>query len=169
MLLRDAVPGAPLDASPLARFQPGALPAPAAVLAPAAIVQGVVYIPVPGRQGPAGQKLNYTASIALSGHRLIVVQNGLGRYSQLTTPRDAYALIGLTSNATEAGGLFTVEDSGLVVEPSWNWTPNALVYAGAAGSLTQIPPATGWLRVIGVAQSAISLLVAMREPFMLQE
>ena len=54
MLLRDAVPGAPLDASPLARFQPGALPVPAAVVAPAAVVQGVVYIPVPGRQGLPG-------------------------------------------------------------------------------------------------------------------
>ena len=54
MLLRDAVPGAPLDASPLARFQPGPLPAPAAVLAPAAIVQGVVYIPVPGPRGLPG-------------------------------------------------------------------------------------------------------------------
>ena len=54
MLLRDAVPGAPLDASPLARLQPGALPAAAAVVAPAAIVQGVVYIPVPGLQGLPG-------------------------------------------------------------------------------------------------------------------
>ena len=54
MPLRDAVPGAPLDASPLARFQPGTLPVPAAVVAPAAIVQGVVYIPVPGPRGLAG-------------------------------------------------------------------------------------------------------------------
>ena len=54
MLLRDAVPGAAFDASPLARIQPGPLPVAAAVIAPAAIVQGVVYIPVPGIPGPFG-------------------------------------------------------------------------------------------------------------------
>ena len=75
MLLRDAVPGAPLDASPLARFQPGALPAPAAVVAPAAIVQGVVYIPVPGLQGLPGSVAGTLPYSSITGATYIHTQS----------------------------------------------------------------------------------------------
>ena len=54
MRLFDTVPGVAFDASSLAFVQPVALPVPAQVTAPAAIVQGVVYIPVPGPQGLPG-------------------------------------------------------------------------------------------------------------------
>ena len=73
MLLRDAVPGAPLDASPLARIQPGPLPVAAAVIAPAAIVQGVVYIPVPGAQGLPGSVAGTLPYTSITGDRKSVV------------------------------------------------------------------------------------------------
>ena len=94
--LRSAVPGAALDASPLARFRPGSLPAPAAVVAPAAIVQGSVYIPVPGQQGLPGAvagTLPYsqiTGTPALnfvqpfSAASTVVVPHNLGRYPSVT-------------------------------------------------------------------------------------
>jgi len=54
VLLRDVVPGAAFNASPFARIQPGSLPAPAAVLAPAAMTQAGVFIPIPGIRGVDG-------------------------------------------------------------------------------------------------------------------
>lgn len=122
-----------------------------------------------GNIGPAGGQAVYTAGQALSGHRLVLLRAGVARYPDLSVPSDAYALIGLTTGAVESGATFAAVAAGLVEEPSWTWTPGALVYAGPAGSLTQTPPPSGWLRVVGVAQTPTSLLVALREPIMQQE
>lgn len=54
MRLRDVLPGVPFDPRPLSRITPGTVLEPLTVTAPATLVQGVVFVPVPGRQGNAG-------------------------------------------------------------------------------------------------------------------
>ncbi len=123
----------------------------------------------PGPPGPSSAGASYTASTALSGHRLVVLAGGVARYADLSIPSDAYALTGITTAASEAGAPVVVETAGLIVESGWNWMPRALIYAGPNGTLTQAPPPAGWLRIVGVAQSPTSLLVALREPIMRED
>ena len=92
MSLRNTLPGVAYDASPLARVQPAGLPPLAVVVAPAAIVQGVVYIPVPGPRGLAGSvagTLPYTSITGapvqtfvypFSPASVIVVPHNMGRF-----------------------------------------------------------------------------------------
>ncbi|WP_412026998.1 hypothetical protein [Deinococcus yunweiensis] len=56
MRLRDVRPGAPFDPRPLSHITPGTVLEPLTVTAPATLVQGVVFVPVPGRQGDDGDR-----------------------------------------------------------------------------------------------------------------
>lgn len=55
MRLRDVRPGVSFDPRPLSRITPGTALQPLTVTAPAMLVQGVAFVPVPGRQGGAGE------------------------------------------------------------------------------------------------------------------
>lgn len=63
-----------------------------------------------------------------------------------------------------AGTTVNVRTSGVVEDPAWSWTPNAPVYLGANGYMTQTQPTSGILAVIGTAKSENELLVNIQPP-----
>ncbi len=71
----------------------------------------------------------------------------------------AYEFAGVSTQAAAPGAPVLAAEAGLVVEPTWAWTPGQPVFAGTGGSLTQAPPASGVLHQVGVAASATALLV----------
>ena len=131
------------------------------------VTPGITVITV--LAGPAAQSAvaldpGYPAGTALSGHRVVALVDGLAAYADPGAAAHKLGVIGITPGAVSAGEVVRPVLGGVMDEPSWNWVPRMPVYAGPNGFLTQSPPGTGWLRILGVAQSPTRLLVALREP-----
>lgn len=124
-----------------------------------------------GPQGPPGTTtITVTADTNLSGHRAVRWATPTRvDYASAADPSRAWT-IGITLGAATAGAPVEVETLGLVTEPSWSWDPNALVFLGVDGVLTQIPPEAPALScrvVVGRAVSSTSLWVHTDSPIRL--
>jgi hypothetical protein len=124
----------------------------------------------PGAQGPPGSadgsaSINLTgiADGNLSGHRVVTPQaDGTLTYASNDNPAHLHVPLWITSGAVLDGDAADMFAFGLMIEPSWSWTPGAPVYLGTGGQLTQTPPTppgAAFLAEIGVATTATSLFV----------
>jgi hypothetical protein len=127
--------------------------------------QGVAGVPgapgssvVPSAFYPAGQ--------VLGGHRVVRISNGKAFYADNTTA-SANAVFGITLGAANLDEPVEIRYAGIIVEPSWNWTPELPIFLGAAGAITQIPPVVGALVELGVALTPTSVNVRIQEPVFL--
>lgn len=120
----------------------------------------------PGATGPAGGvALMVVVGEPVGGHRGVVLDvAGLARYASNTDIAHFGRLAGVTAGAASTGTETMVVRAGVMMEPSWAWAPDAPVFLSAGGLLTQSPPTTGFLQVVGVALSATTLFVNPREP-----
>lgn len=102
------------------------------------------------------------AAVALSGHRVVTPQvNGQLNYASNDNAVHLAAPLWITTGAASPGSSVDVLLTGLMVEPSWSWTPGP-VYLGANGQLTQSPPAAPgalFLAQVGTATSPTTLFV----------
>ncbi|WP_375592296.1 hypothetical protein [Chitiniphilus eburneus] len=76
-------------------------------------------------------------------------------------------LLGLTLTAGDAGSEVDVQRSGAIDDAGWWWTPGP-VWLGAAGTLTQTPPADGFDVRVGAAVSATRLILDVSDPVSLE-
>lgn len=117
--------------------------------------------------------LTRTAYVTLSGHRIVVPRtDGTVDYASNANPSDLCGPFWLTMGAAVQGTTVELCAYGEVVEPSWAWTPRALVYLGLDGLLTQVEPTSpsaDFLAPIGTATNATSLLFDPTIPFVLGE
>lgn len=126
----------------------------------------------PGPQGAPGQSgVNYAAFLAdgpIGGHRAVCAAfDGRVRYADSGAISAASAVLGVTLHAADDGAPVNVVSSGEVTEPSWAWIEHAPIFVGVAGGLTQTPPTAGFHLVVGVATSATSMLVGIKQPIIL--
>lgn len=140
---------------------------PAAVVVPPQPGASVHVLPAVGPRGDPGTTQTVTAAVTLSGHRVVVLTPEGATPADPDDPAHAWTAVAVTLGAALAGQPVQVAAAGTITEPSWAWTPLQPVYAGPAGVLTQTPPTTGWLRVVGVATSATSLWLAFHRPITL--
>lgn len=83
-----------------------------------------------------------TAGENLSGRRVVRAgADGRAYYADAADPADAGRAIGITTGAAVEDDDATIRWRGSMVEPSWSWTPNAPIFVGSNGALTQEPPA----------------------------
>ncbi|MDR6886151.1 MULTISPECIES: hypothetical protein [Variovorax] len=129
-----------------------------------------------GTQGPPGPPgemgaayVEFPAAVPLGGNRVVRVLAGEAVYADHTTVADANLVLGITRGAVAAGALAQIQTGGLMTEPSWAWTPDAPVFVGPVGTLTQVPPATGFNLIVGVATSPTQIFIGARMPIVLQE
>lgn len=121
---------------------------------------------IPGPAGTAG--LVVVAGEALGGHRA-VVQDADGRafYADRSDPTHIGRIAGITTGAAAVGTSVSLLALGRMEEAGWSWTPFAPVYLGSTGVLTQIKPVVGHQQVLGVALSATTVFIRLREPLAL--
>lgn len=72
-------------------------------------------------------------------------------------------LLGIATG-TATGGRSKVTTFGDVTFPGWTWTPDAPVFVGTAGALTQTVPSSDVLVVIGYATSPTMIRLSIAEP-----
>lgn|GEM_PF-2977809 len=119
-----------------------------------------------GAQGPPGPSggatFTRTAAIALSGHRVVkTVGSNKVNYASNDQSADALLIEGITTGAADANADIFVQDSGDMVEGSWNWNLGP-VFCGTNGTLTQNPPAGVWLRQVAVAIATDTIIVGLQ-------
>ena len=129
-----------------------------------------------GTQGPPGPPgemgaayVEFPAAVPLGGHRVVRVLAGEAIYADHTTVADANLVLGITRGAVVGGALAQIQTGGLMTEVSWAWTPDAPVFVGAAGVLTQTAPLAGFNLIVGVATSPTQIFIGARMPIVLQE
>lgn len=142
---------------------------------PKGALVAVPQVGPPGPQGPAGPMgpsggagVERVADVALGGHRVVRATSVDGvDYASNDQPSHRDVVIGITSNAASSGGAVSVVSAGAMTEGSWSWTPGLPIYAGLNGALTQTPPVSGWLRILGFATSPTSIVVQLLPPIVL--
>ena len=124
-----------------------------------------------GPPGPAGTAtyvaITMVASIVISIHKA-VIPDGTGGviYADQSITSQTGKTMGISLNNALEGADVEVIVSGEVDEPTWNWLPGE-VYLGVNGALTQEPPTSGILQVVGVALTATRLSVGIQLPILL--
>lgn len=126
----------------------------------------------PGPRGPAGPAggaaVTVTAATALGGHRLVVLDGtGAARHASKDDLNHLFRVFGLTLGAAAQGAAVDVQRAGLVTEPSWAWDIALPVYLGADGLLTQTPPASGFLLIVGCPVTTTTLCIDIGDPVIL--
>lgn len=121
--------------------------------------------PISERQSNT-KTIRIRAQWPVSGHRMVT--DG-AEYVSHSNSFDANRVLGMSLNAAAAGDVVTVAVLGYVSETTWNLIPDLPVYLGEDGYITQTPPESGFLLVVGVAISPTSLYVDVGEPIFLTE
>jgi hypothetical protein len=127
---------------------------------------------VPGPPGPPGAAgavtLSYIAEIALSGHRVVVL-NATAQliYADSGIAAHANKVLGITTGAAAAGASATVQIGGEVVEPTWSWVLDTPIWLGVDGTLVQVQPTVGFGLIVGFPTSATSMVFGVKEPITL--
>ncbi len=96
----------------------------------------------------------YAASIVLSALRVVTVDNGYLRYSELIDT----AIFGLTLEAAVIGAYPKILHLGNYSDNSWNWIQDYIFLAGN-GLLTQVFPNEGNVIIVGKAVDSKTICV----------
>lgn len=134
-----------------------------------------LFVVTAGEQGPAGPQgppgpsgdsvIAYIAGETLGGNRAVKADaTGKAVYAT-NTDTGSQHLLGVTTGAAVLGASVDVQRSGIMVEPSWSWTPSQPVFLGVNGVLTQVFPTGALLSIIvGFALTPTSIHLSPREP-----
>lgn len=114
-----------------------------------------------GEQGADASLFSVTAAESIGGHRPVTAA---GRYAATTGTVEEATAVGITTGAAAAGQALAVQSAGILEFSGWSWTTGARIYLGAGGTLTAVPPVTGWLVATGIALSATTMLVKIEQP-----
>lgn len=125
------------------------------------IGQVAIVIGPQGLQGTSGAEpqFGFTAGGTISGQCAVYVGDD-GLLYPCQTDITARRCIGLTTGAVAQGEPATVQIGGGYTEPSWAWAGTSPVWIGANGSLSQTPPASGALAIIGIPLGPTMLRIA---------
>lgn len=79
-----------------------------------------------------------------------------------------YQIIGITTTAGTSGSPITFQYAGFISDPSFSFVPGP-VWLGSDGTITQVPPTSGWNVVLGTAISFTELYIDLRMPVKIED
>lgn len=121
-----------------------------------------------GATGESDKFVTYTASVALSGNRVVCL-NGSGEliYGDSATVTHAHKILGITTGAVSSGATGTVQTTGEMTEAGWSWMVGSPVYLSTNGTLSHTAPSSGFVLVIGFALTATKVFIDIKQPIIL--
>ena len=122
-------------------------------------------IVVSGSTSADNTTLLVTAAGDVGGH-ICVVSDAVGLATPASTASKS-PVVGITSGSAVAGAYATLITSGIFTEPSWTWVPDSTLFVGVGGVLTQTPPSTGYMHVVGYAVSPTTVVVSIQQPILI--
>ncbi len=123
-----------------------------------------------GPQGPAGvggtQTLELLADHDINAHKAISAAGGIAFYADSEDVDLSDRVVGISTEAVPAGTYVTTQVGGEIMFAGWSWTSGP-VYVGSTGILTQTPPTSGALVVVGRATAPTKILIEVQQPIFL--
>lgn len=127
-----------------------------------------------GSQGPPGipgSAFTYEVAVAgttLGGHRMVTT-NASGKliYADSSISGHANKVMGMITNATTLDELVNVYTTGTITEMSWSWNIDEPLYLSTNGQLTQTPPTTGFLLIVGFPVTSTKIFIDLVSPIIL--
>lgn len=132
--------------------------------------QVVRVVPVVGPQGPPGSSAGggyASAAVNITTGQVLALTPAGAVLADPSNPTHRWAAAAVAISSALAGDQVGLSTSGRITETAWSWIPGQPVYVGVGGMLTQAPPVSGWLRVVGHAESSTSVWVQLHQPITL--
>lgn len=108
------------------------------------------------------------AGVTLSGHRAVLLDmNNTAIYASNDMTAFGIRVLGITTTAAILGTDVNIQTAGEIIEPTWNWDVTKPIYLGLDGYLTQTPPSSGFVLIVGFPSSSTSIIVDIRDPIIL--
>lgn len=127
-----------------------------------ATVQAALDAIIAGGAAANSAFITMTASIDLSGHRVVFADgDGDAAYPSTANLANGQALVGVTTGAISHDADGQVQIAGLMIESSWAWIPGP-IYCADSGVLTQTPPTGKWVRQVAVAIGATAIIISLQ-------
>jgi hypothetical protein len=132
---------------------------------------------IPGPQGPKGEKgepgannsITITANTLIGGGRIIAIDNEVPMYASNQNKSIAKKVIGISTGAAEAGSELTIQTSGLMTDPAWNWDIEKPLFLGTNGIIVQeYPEDAEFLLIVGQPVSNDTIKVNIETPILLK-
>lgn len=94
----------------------------------------------------------------------VVVSNPNGQiiHASNLNPSHVYSILGIAITGGIYGQYATVQYTGVITDPSWNWDHGYPVYLSEGGVLTQIQPTEGFIYQVGYATTPHELALRMQ-------
>lgn len=124
-----------------------------------------------GPQGIPGNSITYEVSVAggtMSGHRMVTVnESGKLIYADNTIASHANKVLGMITSAVVLDDIVNVYTTKTVTEMSWSWNIDEPLYLSTNGTITQVPPTTGFLLIVGFAVTSTKIFLDIGSPIIL--
>lgn len=111
----------------------------------------------------SGGSITAPAGEVISALRCILTLGGQAYTASSNDPDSANAILGISTNAVATiRQPVTIQASGAITDASFNWVDKKPIFCGPDGSLTQFPPATGFIQQVAIPKSEHSLEVSLK-------
>ena len=107
----------------------------------------------------AGQDVPGHRAVVMSDVGVVLANNSDILHSNLT--------LGVSTQSATIGNSIKLQTFGSLTEPSWNWSYDNPIWVGPNGTLTQVPPTTGWLCQIATVINPITIFISPKQPLVL--
>jgi len=120
----------------------------------------------PGTDAGGGiQTIIRTAGETVSALR-VVYESQAKAYIANPANESVFQALGVSLTSGSLDSELTIQTQGFIDDASWSWA-EGIVWCGANGTLTQVPPIDGWDFVIGFATSPTRLYIDLNVPVLL--
>ena len=131
----------------------------------------IITVPPQGPAGPPGtgtfQKI---AGENLGGHRVVTSDaSGNAVYASASEVAHANRILGITIGAALSGGTADIMAEGAMDMAGWTWNTTLPVFLGENGNMTQSPPTSGFICIVGFPQTPTKLYVRISQSIILGE
>ncbi|MBD2489009.1 hypothetical protein [Aulosira sp. FACHB-615] len=106
----------------------------------------------------------YIAATSLLAYRMVTLNtSGEVIYADNINPDHIASVWAINKTSVATGQTVTGQTFGEVENLAWSWTPQDPIFLGANGTLTQIPPTTGFVLIVGWAMTATKMFITIKQ------
>ncbi|MBD2437363.1 hypothetical protein [Nostoc sp. FACHB-110] len=106
----------------------------------------------------------YTAATSLAAYRMMTLNtSGEAIYADNTNSDHIASVWAINKKAVSTGQTVTGQTFGEIENLAWAWTPQDPIFLGANGTLTQVPPTTGFVLTVGWAMTPSKMFIDIKQ------
>lgn len=128
-----------------------------------------VAVSIPQVSGPSsGGSGNEMAEVVTrESFTAYQVVTGDGYVAGSNKPSTRAKAIGIATADVSSAQAAAVQVEGAISNPSWNWVGSTPVFLYTDGTLSQTPPSTGYIQVIGYPTDSTTIVIEIDTPILL--